>query len=79
MIGSIASFSGLASGVQWRDLVDEIIKEPAGGAHTDPTGAAAFLDVALEEHLGELVKQKPDKLLRSRAEKYYNMGVFAEG
>jgi len=60
-------------------LVDEIVKEPAGGAHTDPTGAAAFLDVALEEHLNELVKQKPDKLIRSRSEKYFQMGVFAEG
>ncbi len=60
-------------------LVDEIIQEPAGGAHTDPTGAAAFLDVALEAHLNELVKQKPDRLLCTRAEKYYKMGVYAEG
>ena len=60
-------------------LVDEIIEEPAGGAHTDPAGAAAFVDVALETHLSELVKQKPEKLLRTRAEKYFQMGVFAEG
>ena len=60
-------------------LVDEIVKEPAGGAHTDPAEAAALLDVALETHLSDLVKQKPDKLIRTRAEKYYEMGVFAEG
>jgi len=60
-------------------LVDEIIEEPAGGAHTDPAVAAAFVDAALETHLSELVKQKPEKLLRTRAEKYFQMGVFAEG
>ena len=59
-------------------LVDEIVEEPAGGAHTDPTGAAAFLDVALEAHLSELSKVKTDRLLKARAEKYYKMGVFAE-
>ena len=60
-------------------LVDEIVKEPAGGAHTNPAEAAAFLDAALETHLSDLVKQKPDKLVRTRAEKYFEMGVFAEG
>jgi len=60
-------------------LVDEIVQEPAGGAHTDPVAAAAFLDVALETHLSDLVKQKPDRLVRARAEKYFEMGVFAEG
>ena len=60
-------------------LVDEIVQEPAGGAHTDPAAAAAFLDVALEAHLSDLVKQKPDRLVRTRAEKYFEMGVFAEG
>ena len=59
-------------------LVDEIVQEPAGGAHTDPAGAAAFLDVALETHLSSLIKQKPDRLVRTRAEKYFEMGVFAE-
>ena len=60
-------------------LVDEIVKEPAGGAHTDPAGAAEFLDVALESHLSELVQQKPDRLIQARGEKYSEMGVFAEG
>lgn len=60
-------------------LIDEIVQEPAGGAHTDPAGAVAFLDVALEAHLSDLVKQKPDQLIRARAEKYFEMGVFAEG
>ena len=60
-------------------LIDEIVKEPAGGAHTDPAEAGALLDAALEAHLSDLVKLKPDKLVRTRAEKYFEMGVFAEG
>jgi acetyl-CoA carboxylase carboxyl transferase subunit alpha len=60
-------------------LIDEIVKEPAGGAHTDFAEAAALLDVSLEAHVNALVKQKPDKLIRTRAEKYFEMGVFAEG
>jgi acetyl-CoA carboxylase carboxyl transferase subunit alpha len=60
-------------------LVDEIVKEPAGGAHTDPAGAAALLDVALESHLSDLIKQKPDRLVQNRGDKYFQMGVFAEG
>jgi acetyl-CoA carboxylase carboxyl transferase subunit alpha len=60
-------------------LIDEIVKEPAGGAHTDPAGAAALLDVALETHLCDLLEQKPDRLVRTRAEKYFKMGVYAEG
>ena len=60
-------------------LVDEIVSEPAGGAHTDPVGAAALLDVALESHLSDLVKQKPDRLIQTRGEKFFAMGVFAEG
>ncbi len=60
-------------------LIDEIVREPAGGAHTDPVEAGALLDTALEAHLSDLVKQKPDKLIRTRAEKYFEMGVFAEG
>jgi len=60
-------------------LIDEIVEEPAGGAHTDPAGAAAFLDIALEAHLDALVRQKPEKLIRTRSEKYFQMGVFTEG
>ena len=32
-------------------IIDEIVKEPVGGAHTDPDQAAALLDVALDRAL----------------------------
>lgn len=60
-------------------LIDEVVKEPDGGAHTDPVEAAALLDAALDAQLRKLVKEKPDQLVRARAEKYFAMGVFTEG
>ena len=32
-------------------VIDEIVNEPVGGAHTDPAQAAALLDIALERAL----------------------------
>jgi acetyl-CoA carboxylase carboxyl transferase subunit alpha len=60
-------------------LIDEIIREPAGGAHADPEGAATALGEALVRHTGELTRIKTDKLLRLRTEKYLAMGRFEEG
>lgn len=59
-------------------VIDEIIPEPPGGAHSDPDGAAAALAEALPRHLGELDALNPDELLRCRAEKYLRMGKFEE-
>jgi acetyl-CoA carboxylase carboxyl transferase subunit alpha len=35
-------------------LIDDIVPEPPGGAHTDHSVAAAALNSALVQHLGEL-------------------------
>jgi acetyl-CoA carboxylase carboxyl transferase subunit alpha len=59
-------------------LIDEIVSEPPGGAHADPDGAATALEEALARHIGELVKLKPDKLVRTRTDKYLNMGRYRE-
>src|SRR6185503_14489070 len=34
-------------------VIDEIVKEPIGGAHTDPAAAAALLDVSLRRALDQ--------------------------
>jgi acetyl-CoA carboxylase carboxyl transferase subunit alpha len=60
-------------------VIDEIIKEPVGGAHIDPDGAGEALREALIRHLTELRKIRPEKLVRRRAEKYAAMGAFTEG
>jgi acetyl-CoA carboxylase carboxyl transferase subunit alpha len=59
-------------------LIDEILPEPVGGAHTDPDGAAAVLAEALRRLLGELGALDTEELLRRRAEKYLRMGKFEE-
>ncbi|HYX81058.1 MAG TPA: acetyl-CoA carboxylase carboxyltransferase subunit alpha [Gemmatimonadales bacterium] len=59
-------------------VIDEIIPEPSGGAHSDPEAAAAALGDALQRHLGQLLKLKTDKLLKRREEKYLSMGTLTE-
>jgi len=60
-------------------VIDEIVPEPAGGAHADPDQAARALGKALEEHLRELERVPAEQLIRQRAEKYLKMGQFTEG
>ena len=57
-------------------LVDDIVPEPEGGAHSDHDAAATLLGQALEKHLGELKNLPPDRLVASRYEKFRHMGQF---
>ena len=59
-------------------LVDEIVPEPVGGAHFDPELAGASLQKALLRQLAELMKVRPEKLVKRRYEKYAAMGAYAE-
>jgi acetyl-CoA carboxylase carboxyl transferase subunit alpha len=59
-------------------IIDEIVKEPVGGAHMDPDATGEALRDALIRHLTELKKLRGEKLLRRRAEKYAAMGVYSE-
>ncbi|HWP38314.1 MAG TPA: acetyl-CoA carboxylase carboxyltransferase subunit alpha [Gemmatimonadales bacterium] len=59
-------------------VIDEIVPEPAGGAHADPDGAARALADALERHIRELDGQPPAQLRQRRAEKYLKMGRVLE-
>ncbi len=58
-------------------VIDDLIQEPAGGAHRDPQQAAHALGKALKEHLAELLKLSPDKLVEDRYAKFRALGVFA--
>ena len=60
-------------------LVDEVIREPLGGAHRDPGVAAETLKAALARHLKELEAVPTDELLRTRTERLNSFGVFAGG
>jgi acetyl-CoA carboxylase carboxyl transferase subunit alpha len=59
-------------------VIDEIIPEPPGGAHSSQEATAKAVQDALIRHLDELRKVKPDKLVRRRREKFLGMGRFAE-
>jgi acetyl-CoA carboxylase carboxyl transferase subunit alpha len=59
-------------------VVDEVIAEPEGGAHNDPSQAAGALRYALQKHLNDLRAMRPNKLLDTRYERYRHLGVFEE-
>jgi acetyl-CoA carboxylase carboxyl transferase subunit alpha len=58
-------------------VIDAIVPEPEGGAHTDPDGAAELLGESLEEALEELDSVAPEDLKRSRRAKFRSLGVYA--
>lgn len=60
-------------------IVEEVIPEPAGGAHLDKQAAAEALGEAVSRHLRELSGLSAEQLLASRAERFRAMGVFEEG
>lgn len=59
-------------------VIDEIIKEPLGGAHRDYITTAENVKDAIFRHLSELKKISPDRLFEYRCEKFMSMGVFTE-
>ena len=59
-------------------LVDEVIPEPQGGAHTDPEKTAASLREAIVRHLDALDGIPADALLQTRYGKFRKMGVFED-
>ncbi len=50
--------------------VEEVIREPEGGAHTDVDAAARALDAALWRHLEPLLRMPADELLQHRYERF---------
>ncbi len=59
-------------------IIDEIVAEPPGGAHTDGPAAIATLGERLRAHLEELCALDTATLLRRRYEKYRAIGHFQE-
>src|SRR6185503_3456085 len=58
-------------------VIDGIVPEPEGGAHTNPDEAARLLGESLQESLEELESLSPDDLKRRRRAKFRSLGVFA--
>jgi len=59
--------------------IDDIVPEPAGGAHTDHARAAELLDAALQRHFAELKAQPPAVLVDSRYQRFRLMAQFFTG
>lgn len=57
-------------------LIDEVVAEPEGGAHSDYEAAARLLDPVLERALKELALLSPQQLIDRRYEKFRSMGQF---
>lgn len=59
-------------------LIDGIIKEPLGGAHSDPEGMAAILKKQILSTIKELNKISPEDRIQQRIDKFSAMGMYDE-
>jgi len=55
-------------------IIDEIVPEPVGGAHTNPSSAATLLDAALSQTLSTVKAMTSESLLEGRYQKFREMG-----
>jgi len=59
-------------------LVDEIVKEPLGGAHKDREKAFKIVSDAIVKSYAEFKNLSPKELVDKRMEKYSQMGVYKD-
>jgi acetyl-CoA carboxylase carboxyl transferase subunit alpha len=59
-------------------VVDEVVKEPLGGAHRDPQVMADTLKTVLQRHLVELQALSLEQLLATRDKRLRDYGVYDE-
>ena len=59
-------------------LVDEIIKEPLGGAHTFPEKTYKIVKKSISKAIKEFIDIDKDTLVNNRMEKFSNMGFVKE-
>ncbi len=57
-------------------LIDDIIKEPIGGAHSDPEKMIKSLRLHMRKEVTELMALTPAKRIKMRIDKYSKMGNF---
>jgi acetyl-CoA carboxylase carboxyl transferase subunit alpha len=59
-------------------IIDQILPEPIGGAHSDPLEAATTLKQALLDNLDELKQLTSQERRQLRYDKFRKIGVFTE-
>src|SRR5690606_319104 len=57
-------------------LIDGIVKEPLGGAHTDPESMVKLLKKHMKKEISELAKLDPTERVNARIDKYASMGRY---
>jgi acetyl-CoA carboxylase carboxyl transferase subunit alpha len=77
--GSRAKDAAMAMKITGPDLmelkiVDRIIGEPLGGAHTDPSAAITAVGDVLIEELDGMAGLSPEQLRKARADRFYAIG-----
>src|SRR5246127_2340423 len=60
-------------------IVDEIVPEPEGGAHTDYEATARLLDIVLDRQLLALSNQATKEMLDARYKKFRNIAHYFDG
>ncbi|MCF8274970.1 MAG: acetyl-CoA carboxylase carboxyltransferase subunit alpha [Flavobacteriaceae bacterium] len=65
-----------ASDMKKLKMVDEIVKEPLGGAHRDREQTFVIVSNAISKSYESLKNLSPKELVEKRMDKYLNMGVF---
>ena len=61
-----------------RGIIDEIGPEPVGGAHANPSAAAALLDAVLARALADVSVDAPDVRVERRYQKFRRMGRLGQ-
>jgi len=59
-------------------IVDEIIKEPLGGAHRNPEACAQNVKAAIDKYLRQLLPLSKKELLDARYKRFRKIGAFKE-
>ncbi|QZZ21342.1 acetyl-CoA carboxylase carboxyltransferase subunit alpha [Leptothermofonsia sichuanensis E412] len=67
-----------ASDLKQLGIIDEILPEPIGGAHSDPLKTTEILREALLRHLSELTQMTGPQRRDLRYQKFRSMGIFSE-
>lgn len=57
-------------------IIDEIIKEPLGGAHKEPEKMAKALRTHIKKEIATLMEKSSDELIEGRLEKYSAIGDY---
>lgn len=73
-----ASLKMTADDLKKHGLVDEIIREPVGGAHRAPNETAEALHIAINKHLERLTGLSVRELLDKRYERLRAVGAYDE-